>query len=118
MSRFVLLLLSLSLSACVGSNISPLDYSSPTGIVPGSGQVSVGAVTDTRGRENVNSYGVVRGLYGNPIKTFSTQGPVADTVSRAFSSALAAPGDARTQSGRPRNPRDHEPVRRDQLLPA
>ena len=92
MSRFVLLLLSLSLSACVGSNISPLDYSSPTAIVPGSGQISVGAVTDTRGRENVNSYGVVRGLYGNPIKSFSTQGPVADTVSRAFGSALAARG--------------------------
>ena len=92
MTRVVLLLASLALSACAGSRVAPLPYVSTTTPVAGSGQVAVGAVTDTRGRADPNSYGVVRGLYGNTIRGFSTDGPVTATVAKALSDALAARG--------------------------
>lgn len=89
--RVVFLIASLALGAC-GARTAPLTYTPTVTPTAGAGQVSVGPVADTRGRADPSFYGIVRGGVGQPIKTVQTNGPIAASVTKAFTDALAARG--------------------------
>ena len=83
--------LALALPACTRQ--VPLAYV-PTEAPPIDGVPAIGAVTtsDTRGEPDPTWIGAVRGGFGNSLKALHTPRPLADMVTEAVRSALAARG--------------------------
>ncbi len=86
------LLLALLLAGC-GSTAAPLTYV-PTVTVQYRGTPVIGtvAVVDRRGESDPNYVGVIRGGFGNPLKTLTSTRPVRDEVADAFIAGLRARG--------------------------
>ena len=94
-SRIPLLLAGalVALAGCTTDTL-PLAYAStaaPLTAVPASSIASV-ATNDLRHEDDPGWYGAVRGGFGNPLKKLRTPGPLADTISQAFTAALVQRG--------------------------
>ncbi len=87
----MLLLLPLLLVGC--SESGPLAYAPPAqaGAAIGRPEVAIGQVIDRRDDQG-NEIGVIRGGFGNPLKTVNSNQPVPKTVADAFAAALQARG--------------------------
>jgi hypothetical protein len=86
------LLLAILLAGC-GSTAASLTYT-PTETVQPQAAPMVGTVTvvDQRGESDPNYVGVIRGGFGNPLKTLTSDRPVRDEVASAFIAGLQARG--------------------------
>ncbi len=82
-------LAALLLLAGCGPAITPLAYTPTVTVAPGQGTAAVARPDDARNRPDPNTYGVIRGGYGVPIKSLRADTPIADVVARAMSDALA-----------------------------
>jgi ABC-type uncharacterized transport system auxiliary subunit len=90
--RMALLTLMLFVLAACGSQPVTIAYRPPSAVAPPTGSqtvVAVGAFADRR-TQAANELGVIRGGFGNRLKTLETPVPVRDVVSKAFADGLAA----------------------------
>src|ERR1700761_4527448 len=90
MARTMLLVL-LLLTACSESGRLTYAPSVPASAAVGRAIVAMGAVTDQRD-DRSDVIGVIRGGYGNPLKTVHSDQPVPVTVANAFAAALQSRG--------------------------
>jgi hypothetical protein len=85
----VLLLLPLLLMGCAESGRLAYAPSAQLGATAGRPLVAIGEVTDRR-QDQGDVIGVIRGGFGNPLKTVHSDQPVPRTVATAFAQALQA----------------------------
>lgn len=95
MAKFILAAVAIAifLSACGTSQVA-ITYSPDPAMkqsVPAMPVVAVGSVTDSRQKDPYR-LGVIRGGYGNTVKTIDTEKPVSEVVKSALTDALAANG--------------------------
>lgn len=92
MRAFLVALFLLALTGCVTRTVD-IAYqpavSAPAG--PSAGTVAIGSFADKRSKPS-RALGVVRGGFGNAVKTLETPVPVRDVVAKAFADGLAARG--------------------------
>jgi hypothetical protein len=94
MTRRLLLLLVLSLGAC-GTTTGGLSYDATQSAAPdpaGAPVISRVVATDARGESDPHWLGTIRGGFGNPLRSVTTDAPVADEVAQGFRQALASRG--------------------------
>lgn len=104
---FAVLPLMLALGACSTTPVS-MPYSPSVAVQPLSGARPAVSVSErvvnerTRGREDPNWVGAIRGGYGNPLKVLTSPEPVDRVVARAFADALTVRGLGGPAGDRPR----------------